>query len=171
MDSLLSIFKSHAGKFKSSLADVRAKSSRAKQRREDLRTLPLPPEEVVEVMCGVLSARAAAYEQTMRNRVMHALADPNVTSDSPGIAQTAYLVNGYGVSGAEVEGMIAYFCRDQLRTQMQKIAGQDAGRKHGPPRAEREAELQALEVEIADLELREKEMVAELDAIRKETST
>ncbi len=168
MSNLLSIFRSNAGKFKAELNDIREKLERNRQRREELRTMPLPAGETAGVLEDCLRQRTAPWAEHIAARLAHFTTNPLMDASSPGALSSGILFQNQAPSSQELEALLYMVFPNEIRAALEKMAARTT-KKAGPARAQREAELVQLESQAVDLEKREREMAAELEAIRKET--
>jgi hypothetical protein len=163
---ILGLFRTHTDKFRADLTKVREQLEHARRRREDLQVLPPPPAEVCDRLLAILDRRAAEYQRTIMLRVKGLAGECAKPDDSQGLQMSMQLVqNPAAFSGWEMEGLLVFMFRDEIRAGMLK-AIQAMGLKHGPTMRERAAELEKLDAQIAELEASDQRMVDELDAIR-----
>lgn len=172
MGSLLDLFRSNAEKFRARLKAIRDELERKRRRREELRTLRLPPPDVLALFSELLDARAAAYEENFLRRFDFFVRDPSRSVNNPGTRGAALVADGAagGVSSGTLDFMLAYFFKDQILAKISEVAERTCTNA-GPSRADRAVELKKLDAEISELEREEKDMLDELDAIRQETTT
>jgi hypothetical protein len=163
MANLLSMFRSNAAQFRAKLGKVREDLERARRRRDELRVLPLPPAERAALLMKVMQDKGEKYAQIVRRNVASLLSDP-LDTGSPGLLNSPILKHEQ-VS----DGMLAYYFPDQVRAVLERVA-KEITPEPGPGLAERKAELAQLDKQIAELEREEKEMLAELEAIKQEVS-
>jgi hypothetical protein len=169
MADLLSLFRSNIGNVRARRKKIQDDLEQARRRREELRTTPLPDEEICNILMAHLDRRAAAYEGDLAQRVRgfaHDFIKYGVSS--PGLQQAGILsTNLYAISGAELEACLAYVARDQVRANLLKTI-KGLGLKSGAPRAERAAQLEQSEARIKDLEAQDAEIATEIEALRRE---
>lgn len=168
MANLLDLFRSDLGKIQSRLRTVREGLERAKQRREELMILPPPPDEVADKIIAVLELRATSFAQEFDQLTDHLRRDPLVTAESPGVMNSNILFRGDIPRSRQIEGLLFECFGDQLRNAIKRRCAA-VKCKTGPSVRDREAELQQLKVQCADLEREERDMVKELDAVRQAT--
>ena len=173
--SLLDVFRSTAGKMRSQLHSVRENLESARRRREELQTLPLPPEEISDILIAILDRRAAHYPRLLAVRTDFLQRRPLTNAESPALQQAAVMALSEASntpSCVELEGVLMFLFRDQVCDGLRraiKASMLERGVKCGAPRAERNVELAQLESKIADLDREEASMLAELAAVRRET--
>lgn len=163
---ILNLFRSNIAKFQAELTKVREQLEHARRRREELQVLPPPPGEICDRLLAVLDYRAENYRRQLMQRVHGLAGECAKPEDSQGLQASMQLLQNPGVyAGQEIEAMLVFMCRDQVRVGLLK-AIKEAGFKFGPVMRERAAELEKLNAQIAELEASERRMVDELEAIR-----
>jgi hypothetical protein len=168
---VLNLFRSNIAKFQAELTKMREQIEAAKRRREELQVLQLPDDECADFGAQVLARRAADYEKRLLARLSCVTERPLQDATSPGLQMSMLLLGGQGpVSGQELEAALAYFLHpDQVSAGLKRALAAGVA-KRGPGRAEREAELAKLDAQIAQLETKEKAMLAELETIKRKAT-
>lgn len=161
----LRTFKSSVETLKSSIVALEKELELKRRRREDLRTLPLNKAELVDTFCNRVRKAADKYPTTLLgnfNRFSREL-DPltgewrkfGYTGDPFHILRIAD--TGKREENADVEQCLMYFFADEICDGI-KLAAEKILWEGGPSRAERVAELDRLDREIAEIEEKLRDM-------------
>lgn len=171
MADFLSLFRTNTGNLKARLRDLNTSLERALVRREDLLTLPLPPADIAEMLCGVIDRKASHYAPRLLNKISFVLGDPKMAPESQAFQTAADLVfpaEGHNRGGlGDVEVMMAYMLGDQVKAGIRRALA-ESKYKCGPSRADRAKELAKLETEISELTVQRDAVRAELDGMMSE---
>ncbi len=136
----------------SALGDERAelynKLEKARQRREDLQTLPLPLDEHIDNICHLVDQKAAHFTDDLRRRTLPYENKPLRDIDP----MVSLLTHGESVGGQALEWMLCGLFTDQVKDGIRRTAQSWDWPKAGPPKREREAGMVKLDKIIADLE-------------------
>lgn len=173
MANLLNIFRSDIGKLRGQLHETRKELEGARRRREDLLTLPLPPDDVADLLCQLVERSAAQYPMRIRQKYEFLLRKPLMEVGSPGLQQFHPLLPAEGLNipmAPDLEAAICFMFLPQVKDGIRR-AVTAMGYVHGPKKSERVAELAKIETRIAELEASEKEMLTELEALRSELNS
>lgn len=170
MASWLDTFRSNAAQLKSRLKDTREDLEKARRRREELFALPPPAEEICDRLVSILDQRAEWYKTNLLKRLQSLAGECAKLESSQGLQSSLQLLqNPAQYSAQEMEGLLAYLVRDQVRNGILK-ALKDAGLKCGPALKARPVELRQLEARITELEGVEASMLRDIDSIQREVA-
>ena len=157
------------------LASIRGQLEKLRQRREFLAVAPLPRADVENAILARVDRLAADYPRqlgrylasagvgTTRHEKLGRLAD---------FVRPLHLVAASGTTNSTTaaqfsEAALCYLLGDTMKARLQAALGEadlDWPAEVGPPAAQRTAELQTLEQQIAALEGEERELLAQLRA-------
>lgn len=161
------LWKTGAQQLRTQVADIKNRLEKARRRREDLETLPLPRADVAETLCQAVDRAAAAYVPSLRVRADFILRKPKITNEHLGLQQFNPLVVGFG-DNKITPAALCFFFGDMIKEKMRQAVDQLDYPSDGPSRADRERELVELENVIADLEAKEKLVAQEIAALKQE---
>ncbi len=134
------------------LGDERAKLlnqlEKARQRREDLLTLPLPLDEHIDKLFRQVDNFSTHFSEDLRRRTAH-LENKPLEEINP---MTSLITTGQTVGGQHLERMMCCLLTDQIKEGIKRTALTWDWPLSGPPLAERKIELTKLDKTIADLE-------------------
>lgn len=173
--SIFAKIKGALGAATDELATIRAKLETLRQRREYLQVAPLPREDVTAAVVARVDRLAADYPRqlsrylngtnitTTRHEKLGRLAD---------FVRPLHLVAASGTTNSTTaaqfsEAALCYLLGDTLKARLQAALAEadlDWPAEVGPPAAQRTAELQTLEQQIAALEAEERELLTQLRA-------
>lgn len=174
MPSFLDVFRSEVGKLRAKLRESRQALEKARRRREDLQTLPLPAPEIVDLIFAVIAARGAQFPGRVRSRLAPFITKPPTAGDLAQLQSTPMLAlaeHAHQPTAADIEPGLIFIFGDQIKDGLRRaVNAAMEGRRAGPPRAQRERELAELETSIAALEGEEREMLALLQEARCEST-
>lgn len=139
----------------------------AQRRREELLILPPTRKEVIDMLCGWVRTESEKYPATLRNNLNRLLRERDPVTGMPIYGHGEYRPDiltiesaGKFPSVAHVQSTLAFFLKDVICAGIERAVKDMPDWKEGPSRAERVAEINRLDREIAAMEEKLRELAA-----------
>jgi hypothetical protein len=170
-EAVFSKFRSEAGNLRQQVRTVHAELEKARRRREELVSLPLPPSDYADIIYGHVAKRAERYPEELEKNLRWLINSPAAEADSSSVAMQTFrcfLTPQHGHNApqvAQVEQMLAFMFGEQIKAGLER-AFKAMSYKAGPSRADRVVELPKLEARISELERQEAALQAEIRSLK-----
>ena len=169
----LNIFRTTAQDLKAKAGALRGQLEKARRRREDLMTMPRPKNEVADILGQLVDREADKYPEELRKSAHRLVTEPlrGIEGQELYRVYSPLRAPNAGQSGVHDVSIVAlcFLFRDQIKSGLRDaVEKMEYPTDTGPALADRAAEIQKLNKEIAQLESQEREMFEAIEKARRE---